>query len=421
MLKFTRLLLFFCILSTTLKLNAQQKVAFIDYTALLLSMPETKEAEIEFNKYIERWNNMYTSQVKEYMLKDSLFKKDSTKWLPAIKTIKKKELEQLAMRVTSLSESSKEESDYQNAKLMEPIHKRASTAIEAVVKENGFTKWVDKTELAKYAGAKDILALVKKKLANTPNLTTKIKFDNRVFNLGNLEEKEIIYNIKYTNIGKAPLNISNVSSSTNCIKLEWPQKAIKSGDSGIIKVIYDGTNCQGSFNQSLKVISNTNESPEYLEIRGYVGNYLKNQLSEQFLKIMLAFPSNFESLKNGLSNVASGEYYSKVKIEDSKKTAIVKGKANKNSISSLIGSFDSKEKSLQKYQELIKIINAIKLNGAALKVYKTEQNESLTSTKWRLDNSKNNINKEYQPFTIELTCIYMGSKISGVSINFGDD
>ncbi len=421
MLKFTSFLFCLFILCSAPKLNAQQKVAYVDYSALLLSMPETKVAEVEYTKYAERWDAMYTKSLLEYMSRDSLIKSDSSKWLPAVKDLRKKELVLLGERITAFSESRDELFKDQNAKLLEPIQNRALTAIEAVVKENGFTKWIDKTELAKYPGAKDIMALVKKKLANTQNLTTEIKFENTRYNMGNLEEKAVEYNIKFTNTGKAPLNIINIKSSSGCAKLQWPQKAIKSGDSGIIKLTYNGVDCPGVIIESIEVSSNAIGSPQYLEVKGYVGSFLKNRLSEQFFKIMQAFPGNFESLKDGVSNAANSEYFSKISIEQSRKTGIIKGKESNNNVLCLISTYDSKEKGLQKYQELLNIINSIKLNGVELKVYKTEHNEALTSTKWRLDNSKNKISKEYQQFTIELTCLYMDKKSSGVSISFGGD
>ncbi len=419
--KFISLIFYLSILTKPIKLNAQQKIAYIDYTQLLLSMPETKEAQIDYKKYVERWDVIHSKSVKQFMVMDSLFNIDSSNWTPAIKDIKKRELNQFRDRINSNTASFKEEAKYKNERLIQPISTRAQSAIEAVVKKNGYTKWVDKNELDKYPGARDIMALVKNKLASTPNLTTSIQFENNSFNLGSSsEEKEIVYDIKFTNTGKAPLTISNVASLSKCVKLQWPQKAIKSGESGIIKLNYDGVNCTGGINQSITVVSNANESPNYLQIRGYVGTYLKNELSSQFLKIMKAYPGNFESLKEGLVTDAYGEYFSNVLIEQSRRTVVNKGTGNKNYVLSLIGSFDSKEKSLEKYQELLKIINSINLNGAALKVYQNEQTKEFTNTKWKLDNSKNSISKEYQQFTIELLCIHM--KLStGVSIIFGKE
>jgi outer membrane protein len=420
MLKFVSLIFCLSILTTPVNLNAQQKIAYIDYNQLLLSMPETKEAEKDFNKYVESWNAMYTVNVKEYMMKDSLFNIDSSKWAPNMKDLKKSELEQLRERIKMYSESFEQDTKNKNEHLMQPVYMRAQTAVEAVVKENGYANWIDKTELAKYPGATDIMALVKMKLASTPNLTTTIQFEHTDINLGiGLEEKVIEYDIKFTNTGNAPLTISSASSSSGSVKLQWPQKAIKSGESGIIKLTYDAVNSTGRFDKSIKVISNAKESPNYLEISGYVGSYLKNQLSEQFLKIMKAYPGNFESLKDGLSNAATSEYFSKISIEQSRRTAVLKGKGYKNYVLSLIGSYDSKEKGLQKYQELLKIINTIKLNGAALKVYQNEQTETLTSTRWRLDNATNNTNNEYSTFTIELICMHMDKTNAGVTIKFG--
>jgi hypothetical protein len=52
----------------------------------------------------------------------------------------------------------------QRDKLFPPLEAKANAAISAVVKENGYDKVVDKPELKNNPGAKDIMALVKKKM-----------------------------------------------------------------------------------------------------------------------------------------------------------------------------------------------------------------------------------------------------------------
>lgn len=421
MAKICCLLLTIAIVCSSVILNAQQKVAYLDVNELLLWMPEIKSAEAEFNKLSEQRIESYTKSVAEYQSKDSLFKADSAKWSPAIKDVRKIELLMMEQRIKTMADNWEEDNRYQNERVMQPVKKRALAAIEAVVKENGFTKWVDKSEVGKYPGAKNILALVKKKLASTPNLSTEIKFEKPDFYMGSIEEKEVTHNFGFTNTGNAPLTITNVKVESRLVKAQWPKNAIKPGEQGVIAVTYNATGQSGEFDQYVSVESNAKESPFYLHLRGIVGSYLKSRLTEQFVQIMRAFPGNFESLKDGISNNASTSYFSKVSIYQSRRTEIIKGKNDKSVVLSLIGSYDSKQKGMQQYMELLKVINSITLNGATLKIYKTEQNDVLISTKWRLDNTKNSISKEYQLFTIELTCIYMNEKNVGVSISFGAD
>jgi Skp family chaperone for outer membrane proteins len=413
----------FClgILCSAAKLTAQQKVAYIDSHELLVSMPETKTAEAEFNKRVEIITARYNENVKEYNEKDSLFKRDSSKWTLAIKEIKKMELEYLKLKIQAQLDSWDSGTEFQNERLMEPIKKRALEAIEAVVKENGYTKWIDKSEAAKYPGAKDIMPLVKKKLASTQNIFAEMEFDNEDHYMGIIDEKKVSYDFKFTNTGTAPLIISDVSAKCFCVELQWPQKPIKPGEAGVIKVTYNGVGRPGHFFQSITIVSNARKSRPSLSITGDVGTYFQNKLSEQFIKIMLAFPGNFESLKGSVSNAAISEYNSTVSIETSRKTAVGKGKEDKNRVTSLIRSFDSRQKCLQEYQEWIKTISSITLNGAALKIYKTEETATFVSTKWRIDNSKNNISKEYQQFTIEVSCILLDEKNNGLFVGFDSD
>jgi len=421
MLKFVSILLSLGILFSPGKLNAQQKIAYIDGKELLLSMPETKIAEAEYKKVTDRMIAQYNGDVVKYNRADSLLKSDSAKWLPGIIDIKKEELALLKRRLEIQAGLWDGENKDLNDRLMAPINKRALDAIEAVVKENGYTKWVDKSEAVKHPGAKDIMLLVKKKLASTPNTFAEMTFENEEYNMGVVDEKRVTYDFKLTNSGNAPLIVRTASVDCEWLVLKWPLTPINPGESGIISVTYNGAGHAGAFSKSILIASNANRSPLSFTVKGYVGSYLKNQLTQQFLKIMLAFPGNFESLKGTLSDAAKSEYNSTVMIEQSRKTAILKGKEGKNNVLCLISSYDTKQKGYQQYQEWLRTINGITINGAVLKVYKTEENEIMSSTKWRLDNSKNNISKEYQPFTITLDFLYMDEKNAGLLISFGAD
>lgn len=73
----------------------------------------------------------------------------------------------------------------------------------------------------------------------------------------------------FTNKGKAPLIISNVSSTCGCTVPSKPEEPIMPGKSGVIKVKYD-TNRIGAFTKSIMVMSNATQPTYELKIKGTV-------------------------------------------------------------------------------------------------------------------------------------------------------
>jgi hypothetical protein len=73
----------------------------------------------------------------------------------------------------------------------------------------------------------------------------------------------------FTNKGKAPLIISNVSSTCGCTVPSRPEEPILPGKSGVIKVKYD-TQRLGVFTKSIMVTSNATQPTYELKIKGNV-------------------------------------------------------------------------------------------------------------------------------------------------------
>lgn len=71
----------------------------------------------------------------------------------------------------------------------------------------------------------------------------------------------------FTNTGKTPLILSNVTASCGCTTPEWPREAVAPGKSGSIKVTYNAQN-MGSFTKTITV--NSNAAPVVLYINGEV-------------------------------------------------------------------------------------------------------------------------------------------------------
>lgn len=73
----------------------------------------------------------------------------------------------------------------------------------------------------------------------------------------------------FTNKGKKALSISEVKSSCGCTIPTWTKEPIEPGKQGTVTVVYN-TKLPGPFNKTVVVMSNANNSPVRLEIRGKV-------------------------------------------------------------------------------------------------------------------------------------------------------
>lgn len=77
------------------------------------------------------------------------------------------------------------------------------------------------------------------------------------------------FDFSFSNTGKEPLLLKNVSSSCGCTVPEWPKEPIAPGAKGSIKVKYNTANI-GPFTKTITVYSNGSASPITLRITGTV-------------------------------------------------------------------------------------------------------------------------------------------------------
>lgn len=99
----------------------------------------------------------------------------------------------------------------------------------------------------------------------------KVKFNKMVHDFGKVKEAGVInYSFEVTNIGTAPVVITNVQASCGCTTPEWSKDPIMPGQTKAIKVGYDTKNRPGTINKTITVISNAENSQEILTIKGDV-------------------------------------------------------------------------------------------------------------------------------------------------------
>jgi hypothetical protein len=96
------------------------------------------------------------------------------------------------------------------------------------------------------------------------------KFNEETHNFGKVKKsKNVTYNFIYTNVGKSPIIIYDVSPVCGCTIADYTKKPVKEGEKGFVKITFHaGTNA--GFNKSIVIKSNSETPNKYLTIIGEV-------------------------------------------------------------------------------------------------------------------------------------------------------
>jgi len=158
--------------------SAQTKIGYINTDELIGVMPEATKADAELKEFQASLGQMYQEMVADFSAKDSAFSKDSAKWNPSMKEIKRNELVALYQKVQGWQQQGQEMYQAEAQKKIQPLRDKAFEAIKNVAKENGYLYILDNNAVLVGPPGDDILPLVKKKLGITapaPKTTTPVK------------------------------------------------------------------------------------------------------------------------------------------------------------------------------------------------------------------------------------------------------
>ncbi len=100
----------------------------------------------------------------------------------------------------------------------------------------------------------------------------KIEFEKITHDYGTFKEEAGVqtYSFAFVNKGDVPLILNNVQPSCGCTTPEWIRKPLAPGEKGYIKVSYDPKDRPGTFNKTIRVVSNAENSNVTLIIKGEV-------------------------------------------------------------------------------------------------------------------------------------------------------
>lgn len=95
-------------------------------------------------------------------------------------------------------------------------------------------------------------------------------FETNIIDYGTINKNDDGLRIfKFTNIGTAPIVISNVKTSCGCTVPTFSKEPVLSGETGVIEIKY-ATNRVGIFSKTITVMSNADETQKQLKIKGEV-------------------------------------------------------------------------------------------------------------------------------------------------------
>ncbi len=96
----------------------------------------------------------------------------------------------------------------------------------------------------------------------------KFKFEEESFDFGDIQQGDVVeHAFKFTNVGDAPLKISNIKASCGCTTPSWPREAIAPGAEGEILVKFNSRGKQGQQNKTVTISANVEGGIDRISIR----------------------------------------------------------------------------------------------------------------------------------------------------------
>jgi len=163
--QFVALLLTAATVTAASHANAQNKIGYISLQELVVAMPEYKTAENDLQDYQKALEQQSKDYQAEFVNKQTQFNTDSAKWSQSMKELKRKELNELYIKLTTfINQEAQQLYNKKEQELLAPVQQKAVQTSQAVAKENGYAYILPKEQLISFPAADDILPLVFKKL-----------------------------------------------------------------------------------------------------------------------------------------------------------------------------------------------------------------------------------------------------------------
>jgi hypothetical protein len=110
-----------------------------------------------------------------------------------------------------------------------------------------------------------------KKNSKSEGGNSEMTFSNKNYDFGSVNQGDIVETeFEFSNSGNSDLLITEALGSCGCTIPEFPKMAIKPGDKGKIKVLFNSRGKSGMQNKTVTITSNTSSGIETLHIKANV-------------------------------------------------------------------------------------------------------------------------------------------------------
>ena len=140
-----------------------QKVASMDYEAVLSAMPETKKMTTDLDTFSKTKGDELQKQAEAFQKEVQQYQADGAKLTEAQRTAKEGELQKKQQNLQQLQQTAQNDLAQRRDAAVKPIVDKLNNAVAKVAKANGFDFIIDSTVLI-YKGGPDATPLVKKEL-----------------------------------------------------------------------------------------------------------------------------------------------------------------------------------------------------------------------------------------------------------------
>lgn len=140
-----------------------QKVASMDYEAVLSAMPETKKMTTDLDTFSKTKSDELNKQAEAFQKEVQQFQAELAKLTEAQRNAKEAELQKKQQNLQQLQQTAQKDLATRRDTAVKPIIEKLNNAVEKVAKANGFDFIIDSTALIYKAGL-DATPLVKKEL-----------------------------------------------------------------------------------------------------------------------------------------------------------------------------------------------------------------------------------------------------------------
>ncbi|MFL9845991.1 OmpH family outer membrane protein [Flavobacterium rhizosphaerae] len=146
--------------------SAQAKIAHINVSELMSTMPDMKAANAQLDKLTQSYDKEYNTMVTEFRTKVQQYEQEAAQQTEAVNEARSKEVQDMQKRIQDYQQNASKELQEKQEAIYKPILEKSRAAIQKVAKAKGYQYVLDSSTGSGVllADGPDLLADVKKEL-----------------------------------------------------------------------------------------------------------------------------------------------------------------------------------------------------------------------------------------------------------------